>query len=212
MFDIEYKGANAVTFTTKKTKVVFDPGLATVGAKDVATDGSIVVLTEDRFAAKAGKPTLVFEGPGEYEAGEVALKGVAARRHIDNEEQGWGSTAYRMVIGDIRVAVIGNIAPRLDDDQLEALGVIDILVLPVGGGGLTLDATDAATVARQIEPRFIIPVHYAESALKYEVPQEDMDLFVKEMGVGVIEAGLKHKIKGDSGLPDQMTVLKITRS
>lgn len=212
MFDIEYKGANAVVFTTKKAKVVLDPNLSVAGGKDLSVEGSIVVLTEGRLGSNVGTPHLIFDGPGEYEASEIAFTGIAARRHIDAEEQGFGSTVYRMVIGDIRVAVVGNVAPRLDDDQLEALGVIDLLVLPIGGGGLTLDASDAATIARQIEPRAIVPVHYADSSLKYEVPQEDMELFVKEMSAGVIEAGDKHKIKGYSSMPEQMTIIKISRS
>lgn len=212
MFDIEYKGGNAVVFTTKKAKVLFDPAVSVVGGKDVSVDGAIMVLTEDRFAPKTASPKLAFTGPGEYEASDVALRGIAAKRHIDSDEEGLRATIYRMTIGDIRIAVIGNIAPRLDDDQLESLGVIDLLVLPVGGGGLTLDASDAATIARQVEPKAVVPVHYADSSLKYEVPQEDVDIFVKELGAGVIEAGAKHKIKGSSGLPEQMTVIKIARN
>lgn len=212
MFDIEYKGANAVIFTTKKTKVMFDPGLSIAGGKDLSVNDSVVVLTEDRLGSQTGSPALLFDGPGEYETGGISITGVAARRNIDAEDQGLKSTAYRMVIEGTRVAVVGNIAPGLSDDQLEAIGVVDILVVPIGGGGLTLDAVNASKVVRQIEPRAIIPVHYADSSLNYEVPQDDMDIFVKEMGVNVVEAGSKHKIKGDSSVPDQMTIIKIARS
>ncbi len=212
MFDIEYKGANAVVFTTKKLKIAFDPGLGHVGGSDVAIDGGIQVLTDDRFLAKSAKSRLVFRGPGEYEVADVSLTGIAARRHIDTEEQGNQATIYRMVIGDVRVAIIGNIAPRLSEDQLEALGVVDMVVIPVGGGGYTLDATDAAVMVRQIEPRAVIPVHYADTSLKYEVPQEEFDLFVSELSVGIVEAGPKHKIKSASNVPEQMSIIKITRS
>lgn len=212
MFDIEYKGANSVVFTTKKTRVIFDPNLSHVGAKEVAVNSDVEVTTEDRFAAVVGTPRLRFSSPGEYEVGEVSLTGIPARRHIDAEGQGNQATIYRVVIGDIRIAVIGNVAPKLDDNQLEALGVVDMAVIPVGGGGYTLDATDASVMLRQIEPRAVIPVHYADTGLTYEVPQEELDVFVKELGVGVIEAGTKHKIKGDSSIPEQMTVIKIARS
>lgn len=212
MFDIEYKGANAVVFSTKKLKVAFDPGLGHIGVKDVAADGGVQVLTDERFESKNAKSRLVFRGPGEYEVEDVSITGIAARRHIDAEEQGNKATIYRLVIGDVRVAVIGNVAPRLDDDQLEALGVVDMMVIPVGGGGYTLDATDAAVMVRQIEPRAVIPVHYADPALKYEVPQEEVDLFISELSVGIVESGPKHKIKGASSVPEQMSIIKIARS
>ena len=211
MFDVEYKGANAVVFTTKKTRVVFDPNVSVAGGKDVSAKGDIVVLTEERLKTST-ESKLLFGGPGEYEASDIALTGVAARRHIDTDEQGKQSTMYRMTIGDIRVAIVGNVAPKLSDDQLEALGVVDMLVIPVGGGGLTLDATDAAAMTRQIEPRAVVPVHFKDDALAYEMPQDAVDTFVKELGAGVLEAGPKFKVKNDASIPEQMTVILLTRS
>lgn len=128
MFDIEYKGANAVVFTTKKTQLVFDPRVSVAGGKDVFVKGAIEVVTEDRFAVENTTPKLLLSIPGEYGVGDTSITGVAAQRHIDTEEQGQKSTIYRVVIGDVRIAVLGNIAPKLSDDQLEALGVIDIVV------------------------------------------------------------------------------------
>ena len=212
MFDIEYKGANAVVFTTKKVKIVFDPKLSLVGVKDVAIDGAVQMLTDERFEIEGAIPKLTFRGPGEYEVEDVSLVGVAAQRHIDTPEQGLLATIYRLTIGEVKVAVIGNVAPKLDEDQLEALGMVDVVVIPVGGGGYTLDASDAAVMVRQIEPRAVIPVHYADSVLKYEVPQEDLEVFIKELGAGIVEAGPKHKIKGISGLPEQLSIIKVARS
>ena len=212
MFDIEYKGANAVIFTTKKLKVVVDPGLDIAGHKDVAVKDSVVLLTEDRLRPKSNDFRLLFDGPGEYEVGDVSIVGVAARRNIDAEDQGKASTIYRLTIDDTKIAVLGNIAPKLDDDQLEAIGMVDIVVVPVGGGGLTLDSKDAAAIVRQIEPKAVVPVHFDDPALKYEVPQEKADLIVTELSAGVIEAGPKFKLKNASSIPDQLTVIMISRS
>ena len=212
MFDIEYKGANAVIFTTKKLKVVVDPGLDIAGHKDVAVKDSVVLLTEDRLRQKSNDSRLLFDGPGEYEVGDVSIVGVAARRNIDAEDQGKASTIYRLTIDDTKIAVLGNIAPKLGDDQLEAIGMVDIVVVPVGGGGLTLDSKDAAAIVRQIEPKAVVPVHFDDPALKYEVPQEKADLIVTELSAGVIEAGPKFKLKNASSIPDQLTVIVISRS
>jgi L-ascorbate metabolism protein UlaG (beta-lactamase superfamily) len=114
-------------------------------------------------------------------------------------------------VGDVRVAVLGNIDPKLSEDQLEGIGVIDILILPVGGGGYTLDATSAASLVRQIDPKVVIPVHYADDALKYEVPQDTLETFVKELGAPV-ETAARYKVKAASSLPATLTVVEVTRS
>lgn len=212
MFDVEYKGGNAVIFTTKKQRIVVDPALSVVGLRDMAVKGEVVVATEHRFVVETTTKSVCFDGPGEYEIGDVSLRGVPARRHIDTEADGLRSTLYRMTIGEVRMAIIGNIASTLNESQLEAIGVVDIVVLPVGGGGYTLDATAAAAMVRQLEPRVVIPVHYADTALQYEVPQDSLEVFVKELGAPVLEAGAKWKVKGASSLPEQMTVVAIGRS
>lgn len=212
MFDIEYKGANAVIFTTKKVQLMFDPRLSLVGGKDISVSDAIEVVTEERFAVENTTPKLLIHSPGEYGIGDASLMGIAARRHIDSEEQGLKAVVYRVTIGDIRIAVIGNIDSKLSDEQLEKIGVVDMMVIPVGGGGYTLDPTDAASLVRQIEPKAVVPVHYADDGLKYEVPQQELDVFIKELGANVVEAGAKLKIKSISALPDQLAVMKIARS
>ena len=207
MFDIEYKGANAVIFTTKNVKVVFDPRLSLVGKKDLSVEDVVEVLTEDRFASTVGNPRVQFDGPGEYEVADVGLAGFPAQRHID--AGGNNSTIYKLLIGG---AVLGNIDPKLSEEQLEQIGVTDIVVLPVGGGGYTLDATAAAVIVKQIDPRVVIPVHYSDPELAYEVPQDVLDTFLKEVGASGIDAGTKWKVKSAEALPEQLTVVKIDRS
>ena len=210
MFDIEYKGANAVIFTTKNVKVVFDPRLSLVGKKDLSVEDVVEVLTEDRFASTVGNPRVQFDGPGEYEVADVGLAGFPAQRHIDAE--GNNSTIYKLLISGVRIAVLGNIDPKLSEEQLEQIGVTDIVVLPVGGGGYTLDATAAAVIVKQIDPRVVIPVHYSDPELAYEVPQDVLDTFLKEVGAAGIDAGTKWKVKSAEALPEQLTVVKIDRS
>lgn len=212
MFEIEYKGANAVVFTTKKVRVVFDPNLSLVGAKNVSTKDSVEVVTEPRFAVNDPAPKLLFEGPGEYEIGDVAITGLPAQRHIDTEADGKKSTLYRVVVGDVAGVVIGNIDGKLSDDQYEAIGVVDFAIIPVGGGGYTLDATSAALMTRQLSPKVVIPIHYKDETLTYEVPQADVQEFVKELGANVVEAGAKWKLKNSSSLPENLTVVQITKS
>lgn len=212
MFDIEYKGGNTIVIESKKTRIVVDPKLSVVGLKDLATKDSIELATEPRFVGDDPAVRLRLEGPGEYEVGDVSIKGVPATRHIDTEADEKIGTIYRIEIGDVRLAVFGNVAPKLTEDQLEEVGVVDILVIPVGGNGYTLDATSASTITRQIDPKIAIPVHYADSSLKYEVPQDTVDVFTKELAAPVEQAGQKLKVKAASSLSQVLTSVVIDRS
>ena len=211
MFDIEYKGGNTVVFTTKKTTLVADPKTSVVGLKDTVIKEAVELSTEDRFSLKSKDAALMIDGPGEYEIGDFSIRGVSAIRHIDTKADEKIATIYRIEVGDIRIALLGNIAPALTEDQLEEIGVVDMLIIPIGGGGYTLDATSAVTIVRQIDPKVVIPVHYADEAVKYEVPQDSLETFVKELGA-TVETVSKYKVKSAATIPQVLTLVEITRS
>lgn len=211
MFEIEYKGGNGVILSTKKASIVADPKLSVVGIKDLSVKDAIELATEARFAINSDDAKLVIEGPGEYGIADFDIRGIAAQRHLDTEADPKVSTMYRISIGEIRVALIGNIFEKLDEDQLESLGIVDIMIIPVGGGGYTLDAEGAAALVRAIEPKAVIPVHYNDGALKYEVPQANVDEFIAALGAPVEEVP-KLKLKTASALPAALTVYKLARS
>jgi L-ascorbate metabolism protein UlaG (beta-lactamase superfamily) len=171
----------------------------------------VEIATESRFALNSPAAKLHIEGPGEYEVGDFSIRATAAIRHIDASDAKPLSTMYRVEIGDVRLAVLGNIESKLTEDQLESLGVIDLLILPVGGGGYTLDATSAAAMVRQIGPKAVIPVHYADSALQYEVAQDTLEVFTKELAAPV-ETVSKYKVKSAASIPQVLTVIELARS
>ncbi len=211
MFEIEYKGGNGVVLSTKKASIVADPALSVVGLKDSNVKDAVELATEARFAVNSDDARLVIEGPGEYGIADFDIRGVAAQRHLDSDADAKASTMYSIETNGIRTALIGNIYEKLSEDQLEELGIIDVLILPVGGNGYTLDPAGAAAIVRSIEPKAVVPVHYADPALKYEVPQLELDEFVKELGAPVEEVS-KLKLKNAAALPQVLTVFKVARS
>jgi len=211
MFEVEYKGGNCVVLSTKKTTLVADPRLSVVGLKDVKTKDEIEIVTEPRFIVENSEARVIIQAPGEYEVGDFFIRAAAATRHLDMETEAKLSTLYHIDTGDVRIGLIGNVKNKLNDDQLETIGVVDILILPVGGGGYTLDATNAASIVRQVEPRVIIPIHYADSGLRYEVPQDTLETFIKELGAPVEQMD-KFKLKGAAALPPALTIVALKRS
>ena len=209
MFEIEYKGGNTITITTKKATLVIDPKLSVVGLKDLVVKEAVEIATEERFAINSQDAKLLIEGPGEYGVADFDIKGIAAQRHLDAE--GLLSTMYRVEVGEVRIGLIGNIYEKLSEDQLEALGILDILIIPIGGNGYTLDSTGAASLISKIDPKVVIPVHYDDKALKYEVPQNSLEQFVTELGAP-LETVPKYKIKTAASIPAVLTVVEVTRS
>lgn len=174
--DITYLGCGGVRLVGKQVEVVCDPP---VGSK---TKGDVLTWSatggEERFGTL--ESAMLIEAPGEYEVKGASIIGVPARLHID--ENGNRGTVYAVEIDGVNVVVVGNIAGKLDEDEVESLGQVDVLVVPVGGGGLTLDAEGAAAVVTQLEPSYVMPVHYDDGVSKYPVPQASVELFLKEMG------------------------------
>lgn len=190
--EIQYYGANCVRLVGKKATIVVDDNLAELGLKSVTKAGDIAV-----FTGPHGDPTaevkLVIDQPGEYEVSDVSIHGVPARAHLD--EDGLNATMYKISGGDLRIAVVGHVFPGLSDTQLEQLGMIDILIIPVGGNGYTLDATGALQLIKKIEPKVVVPTHYADKAVKYSVPQADLADALKNMAMEPKETIAKLKLK-----------------
>ncbi|RWZ79445.1 MAG: Zn-dependent hydrolase [Candidatus Chaera renei] len=181
--DIEYKGANCLRISTKRHVIVVDTRLSLDGMEDYKDKSATVQLSTQRaLASPFYGNILTLDMPGEYEADGLVVRGVAATRHIDKPSDPKQATIFRMTAAGISLVVVGHVAPDLTEDQLETIGSADILIIPVGGGGYTLDAHEAVKITRQIDPKIVIPTHYTDKGINYEVPQSGLDPFLSELG------------------------------
>jgi L-ascorbate metabolism protein UlaG (beta-lactamase superfamily) len=207
--ELQYFGANGLKFTTKKSVIVVDPQSdITKQTKIDLKKADTVLITQDPFLPSDVKDTFVVNGPGEYEFEDYSVKGIPAQAHTAPFGDK-SATVYWIGSHDLRVLVVGHIDAKLTEEQLESIGTVDVAIVPVGGSGYTLDAVGAASVVRAIEPKVVIPVHSADDGLQYDVPQQELDLFVKELGAPVAEEKVeKYKFKT---LPEQLTIQIITK-
>lgn len=190
--EIQYYGANCVRLTTKKASITIDDNLADVSLKPVVKAGDIAVYTSVHTEPKDAK--LNIDQPGEYEVSNASIQGIAARAHMD-EVGSQTATMYKIIIEDIRLAAVGHIHPDLTDVQLESLGTVDILIIPVGGAGYTLDPLGALKVIKKVEPKIIIPTHYDDPAIKYPVPQVSLEEALKGLSMEPADTLDKLKLK-----------------
>ena len=206
--ELQYYGANCVRITTKKASIIVDDNLAELGLKSVTKENDIALYTSPNVK-QVQNSKFTIDAPGEYEVSSTSFKGVAARGHMEEEGQ-QGSTIFRIISDDIRIVFVGHIYPELTDEQLEAIGTVDVLVIPVGGSGYTLDPIGALKVIKKIEPKLIIPTHYADKAVKYEVPQQTLEEAMKVLAIEAKPAEPKLKLKATE-LSEQLQVAIIER-
>jgi L-ascorbate metabolism protein UlaG (beta-lactamase superfamily) len=177
--------------------IVIDPFDEETGLKVPNFSADILLVTHqhhDHNNIKAVKadPFLI-DGPGEYEVKEVFIKGIPAF-HDDKEGKERGvNTIYTIEAEGLRFCHLGDLGQKqLTDEQLEKIGNVDILMIPVGGQ-FTISSQEAQRIVSQIEPRIVIPMHYEIPKLKEKL--DDVGKFLKAMGKNSIEAQDKYVVK-----------------
>jgi L-ascorbate metabolism protein UlaG (beta-lactamase superfamily) len=191
--DIQFYGANCIVLGGKRTRVVIDDNLAELGAKSIAKEGDVALFTTSHPAAVAGAK-IAIDQPGEYEVSGVSIYGIPARAHMD-EDKVKSATMYKLMFEDMSILVTGHVYPELSDDQLEAIGMVDVLFIPVGGNGYTLDGIGALKLIKKIEPKLVIPTHYDDSKLAFPMPQQTLEQALKALAMEPKETVAKLKLK-----------------
>jgi L-ascorbate metabolism protein UlaG (beta-lactamase superfamily) len=206
--ELQFYGANCLRLSAKKAQIVVDDNLAKLGLKSVTKATDISLRTSREFPEHP-EAAFTAEMPGEYEIAGVVIHGVAARAHMDEEGKN-NAVIYTIQADDTKVAVLGHIYPELSEAQLEQIGMVDVAVVPVGGNGYTLDGVGALKVIKQIEPKVVIPTHYNDKAIRYEVPPAELDDAIKNLGMEISETVAKFKIK-PSELSDTARLVVLER-
>jgi len=168
--------------------IVIDPFDEKSGLKVPSLSADILLITHDHHDhnnEKAVKPTgqgspFLISGPGEYEVKGVFIQGISAfHDDKDGKERGI-NTIYVFEAEDMKFCHMGDFGQKqLTDEQLEKIEAIDVLMIPVGGT-YTINSSEAQKIIQQIEPKIVIPMHYALPKLDVEL--EGVDKFLKAMG------------------------------
>ncbi len=145
-------------------RIVTDPYDGSVGypVRSVEADGVLVShhhSDHDAVENVSGSPQIIdYAGLHTFAPG-LTVTGILAD-HDDREGALRGKTLlFLLEAEDLRLVHLGDLGCLLGADQLEALGQVDILLVPTGGF-YTLDPAGAMDVIAQLDPRIIIPMHY----------------------------------------------------
>ncbi len=122
--------------------------------------------------------------PGEFEIGDVFITGIQTNGYGTHEADEPRNTLYVFDYEGVTVAHLGDLRRVPSQTEIEALGTVHVVLVPVGGGG-GLNAAKAAEVVSLLEPGFVIPMHYGTSTCNLKLAP--LSKFLKEMGLGTIK-------------------------
>lgn len=186
--EITYFGHSSFKIKGKSTTIITDPFSDSIGIKFPKTEADIVTIShqhdDHNNPSNISNVKKTISGPGEYEIAGVSMIGVATYHDAVKGVERGKNTVFVYEIDGLRLAHLGDLGHKLEEKQLEEMGDIDVLFIPVGGV-YTIDSMVATEVAQTIEPNFIIPMHYQQAGLNPETfgQLEPVDAFVKQIGV-----------------------------
>lgn len=177
--------------------IAIDPFAKEIGLTPPRFRADIALITHTHYdhsnAEALAGPPFVISGPGEYEVKGVLVRGIQTfHDQVQGKERGL-NTIYRIEVEGVTLLHLGDFGEeRAREETLEALGDIDVLFIPVGGT-YTIDAEDAARVTKQIEPAYVVPMHYKLPGVKADLA--GVEPFLKEMGAAKAEPAEKLVLK-----------------
>jgi len=213
---IFWHGYSTIRLETKSSEkeatVLTDPyeNEASLRFPRAVTPDVLILSHQDRkrfnLDGVAGSPFVIAD-PGEFEVKDVFVQGIQDRS-LDS-----GTAArpviYRISAEGMNLGFLGQIKRKLTDYELEELGEVDILLMPVGGGEV-MDSKLASEIISLVEPRIVVPLHYGIPGIKTKL--DGVDAFCKSLGVCKRQDANKLKISKKELPVEDLLVMVLERT
>ena len=208
--DLTWYGLSCFRITERgQATIVTDPYSEKIGLSMPKLKGDIITSSHEAeghsniSAVQGGQNVL--SGPGEYEIGGVFIVGISSPRKSRDEIR---NTMFTFDFNGLTVAHLGDINAMPTQSQIDALGEVNVLILPVGGGN-TLTASQASELVSMVEPNIVVPMHYAQEEDGLNIKLDSVERFLKEMGVAQAteESSLRVTV---SSLPEETQIIVLS--
>ncbi len=176
---IQYFGLSSFKITTKEATIITDPFHKDSGLTPPRGAADILMLAQKNsklYSSNSGISGEHFDvtDPGDYDIKGVSISGFPLKQEDKYV------TVFLIESEDIRILNLTHIQDwNMKEEEIEELGEIDILILPVGGNTV-ISASQASKIVNELEPKIVIPSHYKMSDLILDL--DSVDKFIKEMG------------------------------
>jgi len=217
---ITYHGHSCFKLKGKLGTITTDPFDSYIGFSPSSLSSDMVTISHDhkdhnavgavKGTSRRDKPFVVTHA-GEYEVGGISVFGTKTFHDANGGVERGENIVFTILIDGIKICHLGDLGHELTDEQVAAIGAVDILLVPVGGV-FTIDPATAVKVTRSLDPNIVIPMHFGTPEHNKEVFSElkTMEDFVKEYG-SEVKPEAKLSIEA-SRLPEEtelVTLIKI---
>jgi L-ascorbate metabolism protein UlaG (beta-lactamase superfamily) len=200
--NINWRGQSCFQITSSQNKnnqvsIVIDPYDDSIGLKAPKLQADVLLISHDHrdhnnIKAVSGDP-LIINGPGEYDVKEAVINGIPGFHDNSQGSEKGTITIYTIETEEIKLCHLSDLGQKeLTSEQLDKIGDIDILMIPIGGT-YTINSAEAIKIMAQIEPKIIIPMHY--KIPKLNIKLDGVDNFLKDLGIKNLETLPKLSIK-----------------
>lgn len=211
--DITWYGQSCFRMKDRTVSVVADPYAKAGGLKLPRLTSDIVTISHDHadhnYAEGVKGDPFVINSPGEYEVKGLFITGLAMWHDDKQGAERGRNTIYVYDFNDAKICHLGDLGHAPTQAQVEEMGNIDVLLVPVGGK-YTIDARQAVEVVSLIEPSIVIPMHYALPGM--DTPIEGVEAFLKEMGLRDPERLDNYSVTGKRFPEETQVILLENRS
>ncbi|KKS66028.1 MAG: hypothetical protein UV34_C0002G0009 [Parcubacteria group bacterium GW2011_GWB1_42_6] len=209
---ITWYGYSCFKIQSGDTVIITDPFDKSIGLNPPRGQAHIVTVSHahsghNNVESITGEPLLI-NGPGEYETRGIGINGIFSYHDSKEGKERGVNAIYTFEVEGINICHLGDLGEKkLADEEVEKIGDVDILMIPVGGEK-TIDAEEATEIINQIDPRIVIPMHYKIPGLAGNLaPVED---FLKEIGAAKKEPQEKLTLK-KKDLPQEDTEVVVMK-
>ncbi len=172
---VQWYGQSAFHLSTANTSVAIDPfgDLSALTGRGMQFDyppiadieAQLLLVTHEHadhngVEAIGGNPTILRSTAGRLESPIGEITAIASEHDEQAGTARGPNTIFVFELDALRVCHFGDFGQiALRDEQAVAIGQIDLLFIPVGGGP-TIGAEQAATIVERLSPRWVVPMHY----------------------------------------------------
>jgi L-ascorbate metabolism protein UlaG (beta-lactamase superfamily) len=182
---ISWYGHSCFRIEAKEGSILIDPFSKEIGLRAPRIKDDIVLVTHEHYdhnnTEDVNPEAFVIRTPGEYEKNGIFIQGIRSFHDKNQGTERGINNIFLIKAEDMRICHLGDFGQaELTDKQLEDIGDVDILLIPVGGK-YTIDYKEAVKITTEIEPKIVIPMHYKIKDLKIDL--DGPEKFIKELGL-----------------------------
>ncbi|MDD3364375.1 MAG: MBL fold metallo-hydrolase [Syntrophomonas sp.] len=169
---IKWRGHASFIIETRSKKIITDPFHEDYGYPLNPVPADIVTVSHEHrdhnaVETVAGQPRII-RGSGMVNMEGIIIKGIDSFHDMYQGRERGQNTIFKISADGINLVHLGDLGQLLSAGQVQEIGEVDILLLPIGGR-YTIDAGEASQIVSLLQPRVVIPMHFGTPHLSFKL-------------------------------------------